>query len=78
VNDSSASEFVTALLERLTHARHLLLHEEIEADEIGLRAVQSRLAYLLAVAVEHGVDVGALGHGPAPAGSVIAGPAGLC
>ena len=51
-------EFATALCERISQARDLLEREQAEmVDEIGVRAAQSRLAYLLAVAADHGVDV---------------------
>jgi hypothetical protein len=57
-------EFVTSLRERVAQAQDLLATElaaepaEV-ADEIGVRAAQSRLAYLLAVAADHGIDVAA-------------------
>ena len=51
-------EFATALRERIEQARDLLECELGEVvDEIGVRAAESRLAYLLAVAADHGVDV---------------------
>jgi hypothetical protein len=51
-------EFATALRERIEQARDLLDNELAEVvDEIGVRAAHSRLAYLLAVAADHGVDV---------------------
>ena len=50
-------EFASTLRERLGQARSLLELEQAEGDEIGVRAAQSRLAYLLAVAAEHEIDV---------------------
>ena len=51
-------EFATALRERLQQAHDLLECELGEVvDEIGVRAARSRLAYLLAVAADHGIDV---------------------
>ena len=50
--------FATTLRERVVQAREGLRQaQEQTADEIGLRAAQSRLRYLLRVATEHGVDV---------------------
>jgi hypothetical protein len=53
-------EFATTIRERIAQARELLAHELahdlVETDEIGVRAAQSRLAYLLGVAAEHQVS----------------------
>ena len=55
---SAEGEFATSLRERIAQARDLLASELAEmVDDIGVRAAQSRLAYLLAVAADHGVDV---------------------
>jgi hypothetical protein len=51
-------EFATALRERIAQARDLLDREQVEGgDDIGVRAAQSRLAYLLAVAADHAVVI---------------------
>jgi hypothetical protein len=51
-------EFATTLREGIGQARGLLERERAEAlDEIGVRAAQSRLTYLLAVAADHEIDV---------------------
>jgi hypothetical protein len=50
--------FASTLRDRVRQARVLLVCEQGEAvDEIGLQAAQSRLAYLLRLAAEHGIDV---------------------
>jgi hypothetical protein len=55
---SAEGEFTTALRDRIVQARDLLEREQAEAgDEIWVRAAQSRLAYLLAVAADHGVAI---------------------
>jgi hypothetical protein len=52
----AGGEFATSVRDRIVQARDLLEREQAEAgDEIGVRAARSRLAYLLAVAADHGV-----------------------
>jgi hypothetical protein len=59
----AGGEFATTLRERIGQARGLLEREQAEAsDEIGVRAAQSRLAYLLSVAAEHEIDVAERGQ----------------
>jgi hypothetical protein len=50
--------FASTLRERVNQARSLLVREQAEVvDDIGVQAAQSRLAYLLQVATEQGIDV---------------------